>query len=80
MPCSRQGGPAQGVGNRALEDQYYPFDDTIYKDLHGDEHEGVVRRAKSREEMTPRPPKIEVEQEEHTSWAQGTRRSKKESP
>lgn len=71
---------AQGVGNRALEDQYYPFDDTIYKDLHGDEHEGVVRRAKSREEMTPRLPKIEVEQEEHTSWAQGTRRSKKESP
>ena len=39
--------------DRALKDvDRYPLDEAIYRDEHEEEHEVVVRRAKSREEMT----------------------------
>jgi hypothetical protein len=40
--------------DRALESiDTHPFDDTLYRELDGDEYEVVVKRAKSREEMRP---------------------------
>ena len=40
--------------DRALEGiDRFPFDETLYRELDGEEYEVVVRRARSREEMGP---------------------------
>jgi hypothetical protein len=60
--------------DRALEGiDEFPFDETIYRELDGDEYEVVVRRAKGREEMRPPVPRIE-ESPERTPWAEKARR------
>lgn len=55
--------------DRALESiDEFPFDETIYRELDGDEYEVVVRR-----EMRPLVPRVE-EAPERTPWAEKARR------
>jgi hypothetical protein len=49
------------------------FDETIYRELDGDEYEVVVRRAKSREEMRPPVPRVEEAPERAAGWEEGSR-------
>jgi hypothetical protein len=57
--------------DRALEGiDEFPFDETIYRELDGDEYEVVVRRAKSREEMRPPVPRVEKTGPERVPWAE----------
>ena len=60
--------------DRALEGiDGFPFDETIYRELDGDEYEVVVRRARSQEKMRPPAPRVE-EAPERTPWAEKARR------
>ena len=60
--------------DRALEGiDEFPFDETIYQELDGDEYEVVVRRARSQEKMRPPAPRVE-EAPERTPWAEKARR------
>ncbi len=59
--------------DRALKDQdSYPLDETLYRDEDEEEHQVVVRRAKSREEMRPPAPKGK-ESPDRLPWAEATR-------
>jgi hypothetical protein len=60
--------------DRALKaEDRYPLDDTLYRDEHEEEHQVVVRRARSREEM--RPPVSRAEKgAERLPWAEIARR------
>jgi hypothetical protein len=57
--------------DRALKDiDRYPLDDAIYRDEHEEEHQVVVRRAKSREEMRPHVPRVEKAGPERVPWTE----------
>ena len=56
--------------DRALQDiDRYPLDDGIYRDEYEEEHQVVVRRARSREEMRPPVPRVE-KGAERLPWAE----------
>ena len=56
--------------DRALKDQdSYPLDETLYRDEDEEEHQVVVRRAKSQEEMRPPAPRVE-KAPERVPWAE----------
>jgi hypothetical protein len=59
--------------DRALKDvDRYPPDEGIYRDAHEEEHQIVVRRARSREDMSPPAPRA-VEAPERVPWAERAR-------
>ena len=61
--------------DRALEGiDAFPLDDTLYRELDGDEYEVVVERAKSAEEMRPPVPKVE-KAPERLPWAERARKT-----
>ena len=59
----------------ALKDEdRYPLDDAIYRDEHEEEHQVLVRRARSREEMKPPVPRVE-KAPERVPWAERANKS-----
>jgi hypothetical protein len=64
--------------DRALKDENrYRLDEAIYRDEYEQEHQVVVRRARSREEMRPPVPRVQ-EAPEKVPWAEVARRKQEE--